>query len=101
MGGAARRRLSQFGSFWPQYVSRRNGRPGGGAAVWPPRSAGTAAALRVFARLPHLAIPYARNGLLGLYAAAIELLASNVNARIIKNESTEPTRLFVLRVDWD
>ena len=53
------------------------------------------------ARLPHLAIPYVRHGLLGLYTAAIELLASNVNARIVKTESTEPTRLFVLRIDWD
>jgi len=59
-------------------------------------------AVRVeFARLPHLAIPYVRHGLLGLYTAAIELLASNVNARIVKHESTEPTRLFVLRIDWE
>jgi hypothetical protein len=53
------------------------------------------------ARLPQLAIPYVRNGLVGLYVAAIELLAENVTARVVKSESFEPTRLLVLRIDWD
>jgi hypothetical protein len=53
------------------------------------------------ARLPQLAIPYVRNGIVGLYAAAVELLADNVTARIVKSESFEPTRLLVLRIDWD
>jgi len=53
------------------------------------------------ARLPHLVIPYVRNGLLGLYTAAVELLASNVTARIVKSESADPTRVFVLRIDWE
>jgi hypothetical protein len=53
------------------------------------------------ARLPHLVIPYARHGLLGLYTAAVELLAGNVTARIVKSESFDPGRLFVLRIDWE
>jgi hypothetical protein len=53
------------------------------------------------ARLPHLVIPYARHGLLGLYTAAVELLASQVTARIVKSESADPARLFVLRIDWE
>jgi hypothetical protein len=53
------------------------------------------------ARLPQLAIPYVRNGLVGLYAAAVELLAENVTARVVKSESFEPTHLMVLRIDWD
>jgi hypothetical protein len=52
-------------------------------------------------RLPHLVIPYVRHGLLGLYTAAVELLASNVTARIVKSESADPARLFVLRIDWE
>jgi hypothetical protein len=51
--------------------------------------------------LPHLAIPYVKNGLVGLYAAAIELLAENVAARIVKSESFDPAHLVVLRIDWD
>lgn len=53
------------------------------------------------ARLPHLVIPYVRHGLLGLYTAAVELLASNVTARIVRSESADPARLFVLRIDWE
>jgi hypothetical protein len=53
------------------------------------------------ARLPHLVIPYARYGLLGFYAAGVELLASQVTARIVKSESADPARLFVLRIDWE
>jgi hypothetical protein len=53
------------------------------------------------ARLPHLVIPYARHGLLGFYTAAVELLASNVKARIVKTESADPARLFVLRIEWE
>jgi hypothetical protein len=52
------------------------------------------------AHFPHLAIPYVRNGLVGLYAAAIELLAKNVTTRIVKSESFAPERLLVLRIDW-
>jgi hypothetical protein len=54
-----------------------------------------------FARFPHLVIPYARHGLLGLYTAAVELLASHVTARIVKSESADPARLFVLRIEWE
>jgi hypothetical protein len=53
------------------------------------------------ARLPHLVIPYARNGVLGMYTAAVELLATSVTARIVKSESADPARLFVLRIDWE
>jgi hypothetical protein len=53
------------------------------------------------ARSPQLAIPYVRNALVGLYAAAIELFADNVTARIVKGESFEPAHLLVLRIDWD
>jgi len=52
------------------------------------------------ARMPQLAIPYVRNGLVGLYVAAIELLADNVTARIVKSESFDPANLVVLRIDW-
>ena len=71
---------------------------GGGVRIWKlgPKS------VRVeLARLPQLAIPYVRNGLLGLYAAAVELLAENVAARIVKSESHDPTHLMVLRIDWE
>jgi hypothetical protein len=51
--------------------------------------------------MPQLAIPYVRNGLVGLYTAAVELLASNVTTRIVKGESGEPTKLLVLRIDWE
>ena len=52
------------------------------------------------ARMPHLAIPYARHGVLGIYTAAVELLATNVTARIVKTESGDPTHVMVLRIDW-
>jgi hypothetical protein len=71
---------------------------GGGLRIWKvaPKS------VRVeLARMPHLAIPYVRNGLVGLYAAAVELLATNVTARIVKSESFDPAHLLVLRIDWD
>jgi hypothetical protein len=53
------------------------------------------------ARLPHLVIPYVRHGLVGLYAAGVELLARDVTARIVKSESFDPARLLVLRIDWE
>lgn len=53
------------------------------------------------ARMPHLAIPYARHGLIGLYAGGVELLARNVTTRIVKTESFDPGRLVVLRIDWE
>ena len=53
------------------------------------------------ARLTLLDIPYVRHGLVGVYTAAVELLAKNVATRIVKTESFDPTRLLVLRIDWD
>jgi hypothetical protein len=50
---------------------------------------------------PHLAIPYVRHGLVGLYTAAVELLARNVTVCIVKTESFDPGRLLVLRIDWE
>jgi len=49
---------------------------------------------------PFLEIPYFRNALLGMYVAAVELLASNVTARLIHGESQRPGKLTVVRVDW-
>jgi hypothetical protein len=48
-----------------------------------------------------LVIPYARNGLVGIYTAAVELLASNASTHIIKNESQNPGRLVVLHIEWE
>lgn len=48
-----------------------------------------------------LVIPYTRNGMVGIYTAAVELLASKVTTRIIKSESQDPGRLFVLRIEWE
>jgi hypothetical protein len=48
-----------------------------------------------------LSIPYYRNATVGVYTAAVELLASDVSTRIIKVESQDPARLLVLRIDWD
>jgi hypothetical protein len=71
---------------------------GGGVRV---TKLGPKAARVELARMPHLMIPYVRQGVVGLYAGAVELLSSNVTARIVKTESAEPTRLLVLRIDWD
>lgn len=71
---------------------------GGGIRV---TKLGPKAARIELARMSHLSIPYVRHGLVGLYAGAVELLASNVSARVVKSESAEPTRLLVLRIDWD
>jgi hypothetical protein len=71
---------------------------GGGVRIWKvaPKS------VRVeLARMPHLVVPYVRNGLVGLYAAAVELLAENVTARIVKGKSFDPAQLLVLRIDWE
>jgi hypothetical protein len=45
-------------------------------------------------------VPYFRNAVLGVYAAGVEILASNVSARIILDESRRPGELLVLRLDW-
>lgn len=70
---------------------------GGGVRIWKLAEKSVRVEL---AHMPQLAIPYVRNGLVGLYAAAIELLAENVTARIVKSESFDPARLVVLRIDW-
>jgi hypothetical protein len=70
---------------------------GGGIRI---RKLGPSSVRVELACLPHLRIPYVRNGLVGLYAAAVELLAENVTARIVKSESPDPARLMVLRIDW-
>jgi hypothetical protein len=71
---------------------------GGGIRV---TKLGPKAARIELAGVPHMNFPYVRYGLLGVYTAAVELLGSNVAARIVKSESSDPGRLFVLRVDWD
>lgn len=71
---------------------------GGGIRIW---KLGPKSVRIELARMPQLAVPYVRNGLVGLYAAAVELLAENVTARIVKSESLEPARLLVLRIDWE
>jgi hypothetical protein len=71
---------------------------GGGVRVF---KLGPKAARVELARIPLLAIPYVRNGVVGVYAAGIELLADNVTARIVKTESFDPAQLVVLRIDWD
>jgi hypothetical protein len=53
------------------------------------------------ARMPHLTLAYVRHGVLGLYVGGVELLAGGVTARIVKSESAEPTRMMVLRIDWE
>ena len=53
------------------------------------------------ARITLLGIPYVRHGLLGIYTAAVELLAKSATARIVKTESFDPEQLLVLRLDWD
>ena len=70
---------------------------GGGVRIWKLAEKSVRVEL---AHMPQLAIPYVRNGLVGLYAAAIELLAENVTARIVKSESFDPARLVVLRIEW-
>jgi hypothetical protein len=52
------------------------------------------------ARITLLGIPYVRHGLLGIYTAAVELLAKDVTARIVRTESFDPEQLLVLRLDW-
>ena len=71
---------------------------GGGIRIW---KVGAKSVRVELAHMPQLAIPYVRNGLVGLYAAAIELLADHVTTRIVKGESFDPARLLVLRIDWD
>jgi hypothetical protein len=53
------------------------------------------------ARMPLLGIPYVRWGTVGVYAAAVELLAKKVETRIVKTESFDPGRLLVLRIEWE
>jgi hypothetical protein len=47
-----------------------------------------------------LEIPYYRHALLGVYTAAVELLGSQVTARVLSAESREPGQLLALRIDW-
>jgi hypothetical protein len=48
-----------------------------------------------------LDIPYYRHALIGVYTAAVELLGSNVSARLLSAESREPGRLSALRIEWE
>ena len=48
-----------------------------------------------------LGIPYFLNAVLGVYQAGVELLASNVTARVLRAESADPARLCVIRIDWE
>jgi len=52
------------------------------------------------AKHPLLELTYFRNGLLGIYLAAVELMASNANGQLILAESQRPGERTVLRVDW-
>ena len=52
------------------------------------------------AQSPLLELSYFRNALLGMYIAGVELLASNVTARLVAAESLRPGDLTVLRLDW-
>lgn len=52
------------------------------------------------AKSPLLEVPYFRNALLGMYAAGVELLASNVTVRLLHNESQRPGELTALRIEW-
>jgi hypothetical protein len=70
---------------------------GGGVRIW---KVGPKSARVELAAMPQLAIPYVRHGLMGLYLGAVELLANNVTARIVKGESGDPAQLVVLRLDW-
>lgn len=47
-----------------------------------------------------LEVPYYRNAVVGVYTAGVELLASDVSCRIVKAESSDPTRMLVMRIDW-
>jgi hypothetical protein len=52
------------------------------------------------AMCPLLELAYFRHALLGMYVAGVELLASNVTARLLQAESQRPGELTVLRVEW-
>lgn len=52
------------------------------------------------ARQGLLALPYYQNAVVGVYTAGVELLGSDVSCRIMKAESSDPARMFVLRIDW-
>jgi len=47
-----------------------------------------------------LQVPYFRNALVGVYIAGVELLGSNVTARVISQKAPQPERQTVLRIDW-
>jgi hypothetical protein len=49
---------------------------------------------------PLLELEYFRHALLGVYVAGVELLATNVTARLLQAESQRPGELTVLRVEW-
>jgi len=52
------------------------------------------------AKSPLLEVEYFRNALLGMYAAGVELLATNVSVRLLQNESLRPGDLTALRIEW-
>lgn len=71
---------------------------GGGIRIF---KLGQSSAHVELARMPLLGIPYVRWGTVGVYTAAVELLAKSATTRIVKTESSDPERLLVLRIDWD
>lgn len=71
---------------------------GGGIRIW---KHGPKAAKVELARMPLQDIPYVRWGTVGVYTAAVELLAKSVATRIVRTESSDPARLLVLRIEWD
>lgn len=63
------------------------------------RVAAKAARIEI-AGLPLLDNTYFRNGVLGVYAAGVELVGSQVSTRTVSAESTNYGRRTVIRADW-
>ena len=61
----------------------------------------TARAARIeVAKHPLLELSYFRHGLLGIYLAAVDLMASNVSGQLVHAESQSPGERTVLRLEW-
>lgn len=52
------------------------------------------------AKHPLADLPYFRHGLLGIYLAAVKLLASNVSGQLLHAESQRPSERTILRIEW-
>jgi hypothetical protein len=49
---------------------------------------------------PLLDLSYFRHGLLGMYVAAVELMASNVSGQLLHGSAERPSERTVLRIEW-